>query len=133
MDYSKSQKKYPLFPEAETIDPWRKDERERQCKVEAGKAVIANCKRDVTLIAWAKSKGLAAWIDRRTIYGNPFHIGTDGDRDEVCDKYAAYLLENQSILNTLHELQGKVLVCHCFPLRCHGDELLKRITAEVTA
>ena len=29
----------------------------------------------------------AVRIDRQTKWGNPFIIGVDGTRDEVCDKY----------------------------------------------
>jgi hypothetical protein len=29
-----------------------------------------------------------------------------------------------SILNDLKKIKGKVLICHCFPERCHGDRLV---------
>ena len=32
-------------------------------------------------------KGDGVWVDRRSPYGNPFHIGRDGTREEVIAKY----------------------------------------------
>ena len=68
-----------------------------------------------------------ALIDRRTKWGNPFILGKDGDRDEVCDKYEGYIRHGRGkwLLDHLDELEGKVLGCHCKPLRCHGDTLIK--------
>lgn len=105
-------------------DDWRKDERERQEDVKAGSTVVANASADKNLIAWAERQGLAVRIDRGTKYGNPFILGEDGDRDEVCDAYERnYLPHKPSITERIEagDLNGKVLVCHCFPKRCHGD------------
>jgi len=107
-------------------DAWRKDERERQAFVESGVSVVANASADKNLIAWAESNGMAVRVDRGTRYGNPFILGEDGDRDEVCDAYdTVYLPYKPSILGRIDsgELSGKVLVCHCYPERCHGDSL----------
>lgn len=106
-------------------DDWMADERERQAEIEAGGAVVANAGRDKNLIAWAESKGLAVRVDRGTRYGNPFVLGEDGDRDEVCDLYeSAYLPHKKGIASRCGELSGKVLVCHCYPERCHADALV---------
>ena len=64
-------------------------------------------------------------IDRRTKWGNPFRIGIDGDRDEVCDKHARWIMTQPHLLAALEELRGKRLGCWCSPLRCHGDTLAK--------
>lgn len=66
----------------------------------------------------------AVYIGRPTKWGNPFVIGRDGDRNEVIRKYREYL-GNSYLLNHLHELRGKDLVCWCAPEACHGDVLLK--------
>ena len=108
-------------------DPWSETERDRQKKVENGQTVVANQKEDKNLIAWANEKGKAVMIDRGSKYGNPFILNDDGDRDQVCDCYEQNYLPNKpSILNTIDSLKGKVLICHCFPLRCHGDSLAIR-------
>ena len=107
-------------------DPWLDDEKERKAKVEKGESVIANAQRDKNLIQWAERKGLAIRVDRSTEYGNPFIMGDDGTRDEVCDSYKNHYLPNKpSILKKLPSLCGKVLVCHCYPLRCHAESLIK--------
>ena len=106
-------------------DDWREDERERRSLVEdEGVTVVANAQADKNLICWAEREGLAVRIDRSTRYGNPFVLNEDGDRDEVCDAYETHYLPNKpSITDRIDagELAGKVLVCHCYPQRCHGD------------
>jgi len=105
-------------------DDWRQDERDRQADVERGLTVVANASADKNLIAWAEHKRLAVRIDRSTRYGNPFVLDEDGDRDEVCDAYERhYLPHKPSITDRIEagDLNGKVLVCHCYPQRCHGN------------
>lgn len=111
-------------------DDWRPDERKRQALVANGTTVVANASLDKNLICWAESEGLAVRIDRGTKYGNPFILGEDGDRDEVCDAYETHYLPNKpSIIDRMDagELTGKVLVCHCYPERCHGDCLAQSV------
>jgi ParB-like chromosome segregation protein Spo0J len=105
-------------------DDWRKDERDRQAQVNDGITVVANASADKNLILWAEREGIAVRIDRGTRYGNPFVMGEDGDRDDVCDAYERhYLPYKPSITDRIEagDLTGKVLVCHCHPQRCHGD------------
>ena len=106
-------------------DDWREDERERRALVEDEcVTVVANAQADKNLILWAEREGCAVRVDRGSRYGNPFVLGEDGDRDEVCDAYEqAYLPHKPSITKKIKEgaLEGKVLICHCYPQRCHGD------------
>jgi ParB-like chromosome segregation protein Spo0J len=105
-------------------DDWRQDERDRQVEVENGFTVVANAASDKNLICWAESKRLAVRIDRSTRYGNPFVLDEDGDRDDVCNAYERHYLPHKSSITErieAGELTGKVLVCHCYPQRCHGD------------
>jgi Domain of unknown function (DUF4326) len=67
-------------------------------------------------------------IDRTTPFGNPFVLGRDGDRDEVCLRYAAWILEpEQAALRQRmrDELAGRDLRCWCAPARCHGEYVRK--------
>ena len=106
-------------------DPWGDDEKERKAKVESGQAVIANQQLDKNLIAWAEKNGKSVRVDRGSHYGNPFVLGADGDRDEVCNAYEGhYLPHKPSIMNALPSLKGKVLICHCYPERCHAQSLI---------
>jgi ParB-like chromosome segregation protein Spo0J len=103
-------------------DDWRPDERKRQKEVESGVCVVANQNADKNLILWAERNGKAVRIDRSSKYGNPFILNQDGDRDEVCDAFEKhYLPHKPSIKQDYAKLKGKVLICHCHPLRCHGD------------
>lgn len=69
----------------------------------------------------------AVYIGRGSIWGNPFIIGRDGDRNAVCDKHEINLYHqlrtNQITTEQLAALHGKDLVCFCAPLRCHGHTL----------
>ena len=55
--------------------------------------------------------------------GEPFTIGKDGDREEVIQKYIAWLENQPELLASIHELKGKILGCWCSPNACHGDVL----------
>ena len=65
----------------------------------------------------------AIYIGRGSPWGNRFVIGQDGTRDEVCDKYDAWIDTQPGLLARLPSLQGRDLVCFCAPRRCHGDTL----------
>ena len=76
-------------------NPWLDDEKERKAAVVAGQTVIANAERDKNLVQWAELKGYSVRIDRGSLFGNPFILGKDGDRDAVCDAYRDYYLPNK--------------------------------------
>lgn len=65
------------------------------------------------------------WVDRETEFGNMFHIGEDGNRKEVINKFEARLIEDYDLSGKLYRLRGHSLICHCKPKMCHGDVLLK--------
>jgi len=72
-------------------------------------------------------------VCRPSPLGNPFHIGTHGDRDAVCKKYADWLepilrdrnspqLLELARLYRLHKKHGRLhLFCWCAPEKCHAD------------
>ena len=68
-------------------------------------------------------------IDRRTRWSNPFVIGRHGSREEVIERYRAWLWRKVKSgwisLAELAALNGKTLLCHCHPKPCHGDVLAK--------
>ena len=70
------------------------------------------------------------FIGRGSKWGNPFHIGKDGTREEVIEKYRIYLMSNKELLKDLHELKNKALGCYCKPLPCHGDILIELLDEE---
>lgn len=71
----------------------------------------------------------AVYVGRPTKWGNPFHIGRDGGREEVIEKYRALLDTEYGTTLDLEELRGKDLICWCAPHACHADVLLERANA----
>lgn len=108
-------------------DPeWLPDELDRKTMVENGETVVANYQRDKHLIEWASANGKIVPIDRASKWGNPFILGQDGDRDRVCDCYEKHYAPNKdSFAEAADKLKGKVLCCHCYPQKCHGDSLIR--------
>ena len=71
-------------------------------------------------------------ITRGTQWGNPFVIGPDGNRDQVCDKYRKLYEHDAAFLMAVRRLlSGKRLGCVCKPLRCHGDWLAKVANGQI--
>lgn len=58
-------------------------------------------------------------------WANPFIIGKDGTREQVVEKYRAYVLGRPDLLASLGEIRGEVMGCWCVPSRCHGHVLLE--------
>ena len=68
----------------------------------------------------------AVYIGRPGKWGNPFQIGKDGSREEVIEKFSAYIACRPELQAAIkRELRGKDLVCWCAPAACHGDVLHK--------
>ena len=65
------------------------------------------------------------YIGRGSKWGNPYKIGVNGTRKEVIKLYEESLYANSYLMESLHELEGKVLGCWCKPKACHGDVLVK--------
>ena len=70
-----------------------------------------------------------------SILGNPFVIGPEHGRDDVCDLYEKYLEEKSQVEGPIKDELYKLLdtykrygilrlFCYCTPLRCHA-ELIK--------
>lgn len=66
-----------------------------------------------------------------SLFCNPFHVGKDGTRNDVIQKFRVYIekrLEREPELKEkLLTLKGKNLGCWCHPEACHGDVLLDLI------
>lgn len=74
------------------------------------------------------------YIGRPSKWGNPFshREGTlakykVSSRKEALERYEKYLLDSPELMDSLHELKGKILVCWCKPKACHGDILKKYV------
>ncbi len=98
-----------------------------------------------SLVVHCKRASFDRYIGRafgeRGLYGNPWSIGPDGTRDEVCDRYDTWLRtgrdfgnpwataeRREAILASLPALKDQVLGCWCGPEnRCHGETLIALI------
>ncbi len=85
-----------------------------------------------TRIVHLKKEPYDVYIGRPSKWGNPYSHkeGTLAEfkvqnRAEAIEKYEKYLLENETLFNSLIELKGKTLGCWCKPNKCHGDILVK--------
>ncbi|MCH7370739.1 DUF4326 domain-containing protein [Aeromonas sp. MR16] len=77
-----------------------------------------------------KGEHFDTYIGRGTLWGNPYAIGHDGDRDEVIRKFQydfdrEFLKGGVEFKEKLIALRGHTLGCHCKPYACHGDVLAK--------
>ncbi len=58
-------------------------------------------------------------------FGNPYHIGVDGTREEVLFRYKEYFIkrvrDDREFYKRVIDLKGKRLGCFCKPEACHGD------------
>ena len=62
-------------------------------------------------------------------WGNPFRINAQCSRAESVRKYGAFVAET-GLHDSIHELSGKDLLCHCRPDElCHADHLLELLKA----
>lgn len=64
-------------------------------------------------------------ICRPSKWGNPFPIEGRMTRERAIRAYEVWIRRRPDLLATLPELVGKRLGCHCKPLACHGDVLVK--------
>ena len=64
-------------------------------------------------------------------WGNPYHLGRDGNRFEVTESFRKHLHDKNLVPVAAEELWGKTLVCHCpEDLRCHGDIIIEEVHKE---
>lgn len=69
--------------------------------------------------------GDGVYVGRPSKWGNPFAIGADGTRARVVEKYRLWIQERPDLLDDLHELRGKNLICWCAPFACHAEILME--------
>ena len=72
-----------------------------------------------------KTTDTQIYCGRPSKWGNRFIIGKDGTREEVIEKYMDWFCTQQHLIDSLHELEGKDLICWCAPKGCHCDFLLE--------
>ncbi len=114
--------------EIKAKQPLSSEEQTMLNKAKNGETVVININKHFAVLKWAKDNNKYQQIDRYSDWGNPFYLDKDGNRDEVCDAYEYhYLPHKASLIKKIHLLKGKVLGCHCAPLRCHGHGISNTI------
>ena len=81
-----------------------------------------------TLVVNKRKQDYDIYIGRGSLFGNPFVIGKDGDRDEVIRKYKVWFnvrIKEQPFKAAVLMLNDKKLGCYCKPLACHGDVIVE--------
>lgn len=78
-----------------------------------------------SLVVHCKKAKYDIYIGRPSIWGNPFILGKDGNREEVVQKYETWIKTQPYLLEQLPLLYGKILGCWCSPNACHGDVLVR--------
>lgn len=67
-------------------------------------------------------------IMRGSVFGNPYKISKDMNREDVVLAYKKYLWkrihEDPEFASQVASLRDRTLCCCCAPLTCHGDVLL---------
>jgi hypothetical protein len=86
-----------------------------------------------TTVVHCKRAPYEVYIGRPSKWGNPFEIGKNGTRQQVIEKYRAWILSQPQLIAALGELRGKVLGCWCKPQPCHGDVLTELADAPPAA
>ena len=72
-------------------------------------------------------------------FGNPYVIGTDGDRPTVIADYHTWILTKPELIARIPSLAGKRIACWCRHAatstpRCHGDvlvDIFRRLRAKM--
>jgi len=86
-----------------------------------------NTSEKITRVVHCKKEPYDIYIGRPSVWGNPFKIGKDGNREEVITKYKEWVNNQPNLLDKIHTLEGKTLGCWCSPKPCHGDVLIDLI------
>lgn len=90
------------------------------------RTLLKNSKPPSTRVVNLQDEDYDILIDRTTKWGNKFKIKTYG-REKSILLYKEWILNNQDMMNSLPELKGKRLGCHCKPNGCHGDILVELV------
>jgi hypothetical protein len=63
------------------------------------------------------------YIGRPSKWGNPYPIQPGCTREQSIAKFKKYFWQRQDLIDSLHELKDKTLVCFCAPAHCHGHAI----------
>ncbi len=99
---------------------------------------------DISIINKRNSSVSGVYVGHPSPLGNPFHIGTDGTRKQVIQKYRQWFevqLEDETsqVSREIARLVEKAkrygdlrLLCWCAPLPCHAEVIKAEIEKRVS-
>lgn len=71
----------------------------------------------------------SVYVGRPTMFGNPFVIGKDGNREQVIAKYKVWFMgkvqTDLRFAKAVEQLKGQNLACWCAPQACHADVIIE--------
>jgi len=67
---------------------------------------------------------MGGWRLKKSKWCNPFSVKKYG-REKALEMYEEYVRNNKELMDSLDELDDKILGCWCYPQPCHGDVLIK--------
>jgi hypothetical protein len=81
-----------------------------------------------TKVVHCKRQRYDVYIGRPGIFGNPYKMHTEAERQHVLSEYEHYVnkrcAEDAVFCAQVRSLRGKTLACWCSPKQCHGDVLV---------
>lgn len=89
---------------------------------------------DKTRVVHCKRDKYDVYIGRPSLFGNPFPLKMERDREQVISQYSAYfdrrIETDPGFRRAVQGLRGKVLGCWCKPKACHGDVIARWLDAK---
>ena len=86
----------------------------------------------ITVVNVRDTSAFDYYVGRPNILGNPFAIGTHGDREQVIHLWKGYAVRrakiDENFRSALLRCEHKIIACHCKPDACHGDTFDESIT-----
>ena len=101
-----------------------------QALLSAGQTVVCHCRRDAELVEWAKERGLYVYCGRPSMWGNPYTLRSEAQRQVVIAQYEAWLGGQPHLIRLVGSLRGRLLGCWCAPKACHCDVLARLALAQ---
>ncbi|MCL4855201.1 MAG: DUF4326 domain-containing protein [Bryobacteraceae bacterium] len=79
----------------------------------------------MTEVVKARNSEYDVLVCRPSKWGNPFPVGGRVTREKAIVMYEVWIRRRPDLIAALPELAGKRLGCHCKPLPCHGNVLVR--------
>ena len=83
----------------------------------------------MTVVVNLRKDRYDVYIGRGSMFGNPFPMRCEEERDKVIEQYKVYfykrIASDEEFKKGVLALKGKILGCYCKPKKCHGDIIVE--------